>query len=1116
MPATRNLVAFPSQHRLATQLVALVVLSTLLSGTGTGVLVIAHARQTLRDEILRSGLATADLAASVAAGYMNDAQADARDLAESSSLRMAATRGDFASSTAELEQWLSTHPDLQGIGLTDLTGVLRATGLADKSSVGSSSSFNRDWFQRVLATEQPFMGAPGLSPVTNLAQVPYGVPVRDDAGALRAVMIASVSLARLSDTLTSVRLGPNARTNLNDREHGLILANVDRSRMLTPSSGQNEATRRMEAGERGAIENVNSSGQQTLAAFAPVPGLPWGVLIQQPSQDAFAPVDEMVRQVIVLVSAVLVVAGGLGVALALGITEPLHQLRVVVEAMAGGELRLRVRSTRNDELGEFGRGFDRMADQLQQTLTDLQDGEARFRGLISAAFDGFAMHQDGLIIEASAPFARLFGYQQSELVGRSVLDLAAPESRELIMRNIANGVEEPYETVGLRRGEERFHVEFVDKASSFEGRPARAIAVRDITPRKKAQEDGNRMAAIAASSSEAIVGTAVDGTVTDWNGGAERLYGYSAHDMVGSRISRLIPPERGSEMGQMMERLNRGERIHNLETVRMARDGSMVNVSVSISPVLDDQGHTIGAATVAHDITERKAAEAALQESEARYRRLVELSPQAILVQDSESILYANLAAARLAGAADPSELLGSPVLELVHPDDRDAVRLRLHSIAAESHLNDLLEARLVRRDGQVLETEISIIPTTYRGRPAFQTIVDDVSARKAAEKQAKSLAQAEKLRALGQMASGIAHDLNQSLMLVASYSELATRALDREPPDREELSNLFSTATQAALDGGEAVKRLLLFTRQAAEQEGQPVDLGALVRDVAQMTAPRWRDTSQVEGRPISLHIESIGHPMILGSAARLREALTNLIFNSVDALSGGGTIRLTVGAEAQRAIVRVTDTGVGMSSEVQARIFEPFYTTKGGSGTGLGLSMVFGIVEQHGGSINVQSTPGGGTTIQLAFPLIDAALAQAQKPEPLARPREVGPLRVLAVDDEPAMTKAVVRMLRPAGHLVSIASSAEEALERMATESFDVLISDMGMGAGMNGWELAAAVKKRWPEVRFLLATGWGAAIDPAEARAKGVESVLAKPYRLIDLEHALAGSQGSDLAA
>ena len=190
---------------------------------------------------------------------------------------------------------------------------------------------------------------------------------------------------------------------------------------------------------------------------------------------------------------------------------------------------------------------------------------------------------------------------------------------------------------------------------------------------------------------------------------------------------------------------------------------------------------------------------------------------------------------------------------------------------------------------------------------------------------------------------------------------------------------------------------------------------------------------------------------------------------------------------------------------------MFEPFFTTKGEGGTGLGLAMVFGIVEQHGGHIEVRSAPGEGTTFRITFPLVDAsAAARDHLATPAAQLEPPRPLRVLAVDDEPMMTKAVVRMLKPSGHLVSVAASGEEALEKLAEQTFDVVVSDMGMGAGMNGWELAEAVKSRWPGVRFLLATGWGAAIDPAEARARGVEAVLSKPYRADDLLRALAGTE------
>jgi signal transduction histidine kinase len=409
--------------------------------------------------------------------------------------------------------------------------------------------------------------------------------------------------------------------------------------------------------------------------------------------------------------------------------------------------------------------------------------------------------------------------------------------------------------------------------------------------------------------------------------------------------------------------------------------------------------------------------------------------------------------------------------------------------------------------NADILRSKVTFFVELFRKTAALQQRTAEL--RTMATELETALAQSQKLRALGQMASGIAHDLNQSLMLVASYGALARQALGEDPPNLAELDNLLATTTQAALDGGESVKRLLLFTRGRREDDSELVELSHLVRDAAQLAAPRWRDAAQAEGRPISLHIEADCHPTIHGSPARLRELLTNLIFNAVDALPTGGTIHLRVGTDADCGTLEVADSGLGMSAEVQRRIFEPFFTTKGEGGTGLGLAMVFGIVEQHGGHIAVRSAPGQGTTFHISFPLVHVSVAVAPSLTLPAQLAPRGPLRILLVDDEPMMTNAVSRMLQPSGHTVSVAASGEEALARLSEHPFDVVISDMGLGAGMNGWELADAVRTRWPRVRFLLATGWGAAIDPGEARTRGVDAVLAKPYRPADLLRVLAGS-------
>ncbi|HEY7065181.1 MAG TPA: ATP-binding protein [Chloroflexota bacterium] len=387
--------------------------------------------------------------------------------------------------------------------------------------------------------------------------------------------------------------------------------------------------------------------------------------------------------------------------------------------------------------------------------------------------------------------------------------------------------------------------------------------------------------------------------------------------------------------------------------------------------------------------------------------------------------------------------------------------------------------------------------------RPAERLLVSfvDVTQRREAERQVQAYAQTEKLRALGQMASGVAHDLNQYLGLVAGHGELAMRALGRPDTDWTSAREAVQVMLQAALDGAETVKRLLAFARPRQDGPTQPLAAADLLREVARLTAPRWRDAAQAQGRAISLHVESEPDATLEGWPESLREVFTNLVFNAVDALPNGGTIRLAAWRRGPRTIVEVADSGVGMSPEVQARVFEPFYSTKGERGTGLGLAMVYGIVERHGGQIAVESAPGRGTTFRLTFPWAGSGAAEAAADD---QPEDERPLRVLVVDDEAMLGRMAARMLAVDGHTAVVATSGEEALRRLCAEPFDLVISDVGMGEGMNGWELARHIRAEFPGVRFALATGWGPQIDPEQARARGVGAVIGKPYRLQDLRY------------
>jgi signal transduction histidine kinase/CheY-like chemotaxis protein len=351
-------------------------------------------------------------------------------------------------------------------------------------------------------------------------------------------------------------------------------------------------------------------------------------------------------------------------------------------------------------------------------------------------------------------------------------------------------------------------------------------------------------------------------------------------------------------------------------------------------------------------------------------------------------------------------------------------------------------------------------------------------------------LVQTEKLRALGEMASGVAHDFNNILAAILGRVQLILSQTE-EPTARRWLQII----ERAALDGAQTVRQIQEFTRIRRDQPAETVDVNQVVCDAVEMTQTRWRDESQSQGLEVRVVTELGAVPPVEGHPAELRQVLTNLVLNAVDALPRGGTITVSTRTAAGAVEVAVVDTGVGMSDEVRRRIFEPFFTTKGPKGTGLGLAMVYGIVARHGGEVLVDSREGAGSTFTIRLPL-GAGHAEPGT-VPLALAGNAGG-RVLVIDDEENVRDTLADMLRLTRREVVVASHGAEGLEHFRTAPFDLVMTDLAM-PGMSGWQVAQAVKALRPDVPVVLVTGWGVELPADQLRANGVDRVMTKPFRI-----------------
>jgi PAS domain S-box-containing protein len=543
---------------------------------------------------------------------------------------------------------------------------------------------------------------------------------------------------------------------------------------------------------------------------------------------------------------------------------------------------------------------------------------------------------------------------------------------------------------------------------------------------------------------------------------------------------------------------------------RVRKDGSRFWAYVVIDPIRDHSGQVIGFAKITRDLTERKAAEQVLHRSEEQFRLLVQgVSDYAIYLLDLEGkVTNWNLGAQRIKGYF-ANEIVGQHFSRFYTDEDRAA---GIPQTALETARRDgrfEKEGWRIRKDGSRFWAHVVIdaIRDDDGNTIGYAKITRDITERKKAEEELERARefslQAQKLEAIGQLTGGIAHDFNNLLMAILGSLELLRKRL----PDDSKSIALLENAAQGAHRGTALTKRMLAFARNY-ELNKEVIDISTLVHGMKDLVERSIGPSFNIETRfPLSLN-------PVEADANQLELALLNLSLNARDAMADGGEIVLAAreenitaghrsGLEAGRYIrLSVTDTGEGMDQETLLRATEPFFTTKGvGKGTGLGLSMVHGFAEQSGGRFILHSQKGAGTTAELLLPVAKTSTTPiAGTPAPPAK--ALRPLTILAVDDDALVLMNTVHMLEDLGHTVFEAYSGNEALEILRCEdSIDLVVTDQAMPK-MTGTELAKIIKREWPDIPVLLATGYA---DRVRGDDIGLPK-LTKPYMQRELADAI----------
>jgi PAS domain S-box-containing protein len=768
--------------------------------------------------------------------------------------------------------------------------------------------------------------------------------------------------------------------------------------------------------------------------------------------------------------------------------------------------------------------------------------------IIESSLDCIVVSDNGgNVVRVNSAFLSRFGYTNEEVIGKHVMEFAPAEEgeyrsstgetiiidktlldkakSEIYDRLFENGKISNWETYYIHKDGSVVPVEqnivyLFDKNGGVTG--SLGVA-RDVTERKKAEEalkqSEEYLDNIIESSLDSILTTDKKGYVTRTNKSFQKLLGFEKEELLGKHMAEFSPLGKGTfesttgesititeeqleNIAATMVLLATERQLSNFEFWLLRKDGKVVPVEESIVYFYDKEGIVSGAVGVIRDITERKQAEREIREGKEFLEKIIKGSKDGIIISDEiGTILSVNEAIEQMLEVSK-EEILGKHTSELII-DEEEEVKKVLEKIGMMFETGFAsYKTRYKKRDGNYVEIECysSLIRDENEKVIAGLSIARDITERQQMQHQ---LFQAEKLRSLGELAGGVAHDFNNILAAILGRVQLLK--MQFKPPagiteKRKSMIDLVKSLEiieKASFDGAETVRRIQEFSRKRVDdKEFSHLSVNELLENALDFTKVRWKDNAESQGIKFDIQKSFSPVPATLGSAAELREVFTNLLNNALDAMPEGGSIEVKTTAEDKTISIDIRDTGGGIPEEIRNRIFDPFFTTKGVQSTGLGMSISYGIISRHKGTIAVKSAEGKGTTFTIKLPVVAKPLEKREiiKSVPLQKRRA----RILVVEDEDEVRQLLSDILASEGHEVEAAANGREGIEVFSQNTFDLVFSDLGM-PDMSGWEVADEIKSINSQVPVILVTGWNVEIHNSEKSTDSVDKIIQKPFEV-----------------